>query len=64
MCLYGESNFCLATKYSIPNFAAYGGKEICLFNLSVQAEENNLQYLEISPSSSNHICKDWIMDVR
>ena len=56
----------LEWKHSIPNFAAYGGKEICLFNMKAVANGTKGQYacIDISPVISNHVCKDWIMDVR
>ena len=51
--------------HSIPTIAAYGGKEICLFNLKAMANGRNGHFeIAISPVISNHVCRDWIMDVR
>ena len=46
------------------NFLAYGGKEICVFDITVTVNEDSpCINLEISTEVPNCLCRDWIMDV-
>ena len=47
--------------------AAFGGKEICLFNISPIISANKTSGVDINISTipaAKFMCKDWIMDVR
>ena len=46
------------------NFLAYGGKEICLFDITVTVNKDSpCINLEISTVFPKCLCRDWIMDV-